>query len=454
MSDYGIPKGSDTLLERAQRDALASQLADLDGQVTEYERLKSGSCRIFEVKDLSELPLALIRARIARGLTQADLAQSMGLHMQQIQQYEANDYSNASFSRMKQVASSLGVAVASDVFVPDDLSGKALLKKLQGIGLDRTFIERRLTPISAGGRLEDVQNAQDLMRSARFASKALEIPVSELLTQSNPQPRLASLASVRHKLPKGADAKKVSFYTVYAHYLGLLTLEATSRLSRTRTPENTDELHDAIVRAYGVFSFRATVCYVWDHLGIPVLPLRLHGGFHGATWRVRGRDVIVLNPGQSFPAFWLNDLLHEVGHTGQDPEDSERTIVEFDPIWESTDKSDDEVDARLYAIDTIFRSRAEALTKLVETSAKSVEGLKRAVEQVSTNQGVLVDSLALVIAAQYKETSWWGTAINLQDRSVDAFEVCRDEFLVRVDLSVLSPDDREMLLLGLQGDEE
>jgi hypothetical protein len=76
------------------------------------------------------------------------------------------------------------------------------------------------------------------------------------------------------------------------------------------------------------------------------------------------------------------------------------------------------------------------------------------VEQVSTNQGVLVDSLALVIAAQYKETSWWGTAINLQDRSVDAFEVCRDEFLVRVDLSVLSPDDREMLLLGLQGDEE
>jgi HTH-type transcriptional regulator/antitoxin HigA len=45
----------------------------------------------------------LIQARIARGLTQKELTQKMGLKEQQIQRYEASSYAKASLARINQI---------------------------------------------------------------------------------------------------------------------------------------------------------------------------------------------------------------------------------------------------------------------------------------------------------------------------------------------------------------
>jgi len=58
---------------------------------------------------LDELPRTLIRARIAAGLTQEELAARLGLKPQQIQRYEATDYHSASMQRMSEVLRALGV---------------------------------------------------------------------------------------------------------------------------------------------------------------------------------------------------------------------------------------------------------------------------------------------------------------------------------------------------------
>jgi transcriptional regulator with XRE-family HTH domain len=49
------------------------------------------------------LPGALIRSRIAAGLSQKDLGERLGMKEQQIQRYEATDYSGASFSTLSAV---------------------------------------------------------------------------------------------------------------------------------------------------------------------------------------------------------------------------------------------------------------------------------------------------------------------------------------------------------------
>ena len=59
---------------------------------------------------VAELPTVLIKARIAQGLSQKDLAERLGLQEQQIQRYEATDYASASLTRIREVVSALGVA--------------------------------------------------------------------------------------------------------------------------------------------------------------------------------------------------------------------------------------------------------------------------------------------------------------------------------------------------------
>ena len=97
------------LIAKAQEDALTSQLSDLEEQLREYESLKAGNFEIEDLNVVAELPTALIKARIAQGLSQKDLAERLRLKEQQIQRYEATDYASASLARIKEVVSALGV---------------------------------------------------------------------------------------------------------------------------------------------------------------------------------------------------------------------------------------------------------------------------------------------------------------------------------------------------------
>jgi ribosome-binding protein aMBF1 (putative translation factor) len=106
-------------LRSAMKDALANQLADLREEMEEYETLKSGHRRVFELDSFAELPRALIQSRIALGLSQKDLAERLGLKEQQIQRYEATEYAGASVQRLKEVIQALGVQVREEVALPD-----------------------------------------------------------------------------------------------------------------------------------------------------------------------------------------------------------------------------------------------------------------------------------------------------------------------------------------------
>jgi HTH-type transcriptional regulator/antitoxin HigA len=58
---------------------------------------------------VEDLPKALIRARIASGMTQEGLAHKLGVKTQQVQRYEATEYESASFARIRNVVQALGL---------------------------------------------------------------------------------------------------------------------------------------------------------------------------------------------------------------------------------------------------------------------------------------------------------------------------------------------------------
>lgn len=102
-------------LIEAQKNAIKSQLSELEFEVTEYENLKEGKIAIAEVKSLKDLPLTLIKARIANGLTQAELAEKIGVKMQQVQRYEAEKYESASIKTLLKVAEKLKIKFNGEV---------------------------------------------------------------------------------------------------------------------------------------------------------------------------------------------------------------------------------------------------------------------------------------------------------------------------------------------------
>lgn len=105
------------LLRKAQTDAVTSQLEELSGQLEEYEALTSGEITSWHFSTLDELSDALIRARIASGLSQRDLAGQLGLKEQQIQRYEATDYEAASLARVLEIADTLGLRIEGSASV-------------------------------------------------------------------------------------------------------------------------------------------------------------------------------------------------------------------------------------------------------------------------------------------------------------------------------------------------
>ena len=107
-----VAKQENPLLWQVQGDALSSQINDLQEELKEYEALTNRSPNqpvILNLRSLSELPFALIKARIAAKLSQKALADRLGIKEQQIQRYEATEYASANLARVIEISEALGL---------------------------------------------------------------------------------------------------------------------------------------------------------------------------------------------------------------------------------------------------------------------------------------------------------------------------------------------------------
>jgi transcriptional regulator with XRE-family HTH domain len=80
---------------------------DLQDDIQRYERYRQGD--LTGLKSLREIGDLLIAARIARGLSQRDLAERLGIHESQVSRDERNEYQGISCERAAQVLEVLSV---------------------------------------------------------------------------------------------------------------------------------------------------------------------------------------------------------------------------------------------------------------------------------------------------------------------------------------------------------
>jgi transcriptional regulator with XRE-family HTH domain len=452
--------GSGDLKLEVQRAALRSQLSDLETEIGEYESLRDQDSQTLELNSFAELPGALIKARIAVGLTQRELAERLHLKEQQIQRYEANGYVGANLTRIQEVVDALGIRLRKQLLMPElPVTFKCLVDRLEQVGLRKDFVEQRLIAPALRASVENGVDSASLeslvFTSAANIAKVFDWDIASIFS-SGPLPiSQQALSYARFKLPANAQRDVLPAYTVYAHYLALLALQATPHVTPKPIPASWRHVRNQIIDRYGEINLLSVVRYAWD-LGIVVLPLRDSGQFHGATWRIKGRNVIVIKQKTSSEARWIIDLLHEIWHAAQNQDNPEHAIIEAAFVYLTSDQLIEEEIATDFAADVVFKGKADELAQeAAQASNGRLEWLKSAVQKTAKTNNVRTDLLANYLAYRLslEGQNWWGTATTLQEQGPDPWESVRNYAVEQINWALVHGGERELLEQALQGEE-
>lgn len=80
--------------------SLAVMMDDIQNQIKQFEDLKIKGIPLRRKITVAQLPNILIEHKIAKGLTQKQYSEILGIKEQQLQRYEAENYSSVSFGRL------------------------------------------------------------------------------------------------------------------------------------------------------------------------------------------------------------------------------------------------------------------------------------------------------------------------------------------------------------------
>ena len=440
---------SDThpLLMQAQKNALIFQRDDLLKEIEEYEQLLSGEFAVFDVDNIADLPKALIRSRIYLGLTQKDLAEKLGMKEQQIQRYENTEYSSASFSTIVSIIRALDLKITEDVFLPKASRTKnLLLAKLSDAGLEESFIEKRIAP----REIHNFDRDSWVERVCEKVSTIFGWTKEQLLGDEPLSIGRDGALVARFKMPAGANEQYASAYTQYAYTVAKLAIRYFNKPKEVLN-ENAEIIRNEIIGKYGDVSFESLLSHAYDK-GVIVLGLNDSGAFHGATWRISHRNIVVLKQKTLHTSRWSFDLLHELYHASQRPELSEFSLIELSETSDERRLDQEEIEANKFASQVLLGIEAENYVNMCFASANGNPAwLKNAViqiaEQYDLDCGVLANQVAnkhdIMERKVGRKSTWWGTAHNLQQKNCDPREVCNSKLKEHISIEDMDEFDRE-----------
>ena len=96
----------------AIRGSYESMIRQLEDELREYDELKSGVLNLPQVERLSQIAPFIARIRIAKGVSQAELARRLGVSKQVISRCEESDYQTVAIARLEEILDAIGIKTA------------------------------------------------------------------------------------------------------------------------------------------------------------------------------------------------------------------------------------------------------------------------------------------------------------------------------------------------------
>jgi HTH-type transcriptional regulator/antitoxin HigA len=94
---------------KAVRESYASVIRQLEDEIREYDDLKRGELALPNVERLDQIAPFVTRIRIAKGVSQTDLARRLGVSKQVISRYEENDYQTVGVAKLQEILDVMGI---------------------------------------------------------------------------------------------------------------------------------------------------------------------------------------------------------------------------------------------------------------------------------------------------------------------------------------------------------
>jgi|SRR3984893_5533238 len=93
----------------AVRGSYDGMIRQLENELREYDELKSGELTLPNVERLDQIAPFIAKIRIAKGVSQTELARRLGVSKQAISRYEESDYQTVAIARLQEILDAVGI---------------------------------------------------------------------------------------------------------------------------------------------------------------------------------------------------------------------------------------------------------------------------------------------------------------------------------------------------------
>jgi DNA-binding Xre family transcriptional regulator len=93
------------------RASYESMIRQLEDEVREYDQLKAAEFTLPPVQRLDQIAPSIVKMRVAKGISQTELARRVGVSKQVISRYEGNDYQTVGLTRLQEILDALDIKI-------------------------------------------------------------------------------------------------------------------------------------------------------------------------------------------------------------------------------------------------------------------------------------------------------------------------------------------------------
>jgi HTH-type transcriptional regulator/antitoxin HigA len=93
----------------AIRGNYEGMIRQLEDELREYDQMKSGDLTLPHFERLDQIAPSIVKIRIAKGVSQTELAGRLGLSKQVISRYEESDYQTVGIVRLQEILDAIGI---------------------------------------------------------------------------------------------------------------------------------------------------------------------------------------------------------------------------------------------------------------------------------------------------------------------------------------------------------
>ena len=84
-------------------------IRQLEDELREYDELKSGELALPNVERLDQIAPFVAKMRIAKGVSQTELARRLGVSKQVVSRYEETEYQTVAIARLQEILDAIGI---------------------------------------------------------------------------------------------------------------------------------------------------------------------------------------------------------------------------------------------------------------------------------------------------------------------------------------------------------